>query len=119
MTGVRFMDELTMPKPRQSTIPPPHLRRRGPRRSSLASLDPDTEPDTVPLAEFATAMAVDVPQLELYTVVAADLTTWIEQSKKICLEAEEEVQKVTPALFREFAESDEAEKAILLVSIVL
>ena len=51
-----------------------------------------------------TAMAVDVPQLELYHDLAHQLTAWVEESKKICRQAEEDAIKVTPALFREFAE---------------
>lgn len=63
-----------------------------------------------------TAMAVEVPQLELYSILASELTAWIEESKKICKQAEEDAIKVTPALFREFADADESEKSDLVVS---
>ena len=62
------------------------------------------------------AMSIEVPQLELYSVLAEDLTGWIERSKKICEQAEEDVLQMTPALFAEFALADEVEKQDLLVS---
>ncbi|KAL6299649.1 Spc7 kinetochore protein-domain-containing protein [Sparassis latifolia] len=113
MTGIRFMDELTMPKPRQSVVPPMQLRSRARRRSSSEFVAEQDE-DPIPLAEFSIAMAVEVPQLEIYTAVVNDLTAWIGNSKKICLEAERETEKDTPELFREFAAADESEKAMLV-----
>ncbi|CCM00329.1 uncharacterized protein FIBRA_02359 [Fibroporia radiculosa] len=113
MTGIRFMDELTMPKPRQSIAPPPQLRSRSRRRSST-ELSTELEDDPVPLAEFAVTMAVDLPRLELFTAVANDLGAWIEDSKKICLQAEKETDKVTPELFRDFVSADDSEKALLI-----
>lgn len=115
MTGVRFMDELTAP--RQSTIHPGQLRPQNRRRSLTGSHSEEADP--VPLAEFMAAMAIDVPQLELYSVLATELSAWIEESKKICRQAEEDAIKVTPALFREFALADESEKADLVVRPVL
>ena len=100
------MDELTMPKPRASIAPPVQLRGRA-------------EGAPIPLAEFAVARAVELPALELYTAVAHDLGAWIEESKKICVQAERETEKVTPELFKEFAASDESEQAILLVCALL
>ena len=41
-------------------------------------------------------MAVDVPQLELYSHVAANLQRLIEHSKEIYRQAEGEATKVTP-----------------------
>ncbi|EMD41576.1 hypothetical protein CERSUDRAFT_110126 [Gelatoporia subvermispora B] len=111
MTGIRFMDEITAPKPRPSTIPPIQLRARSRGRLSSESAP---EEDPIPLAEFSVATAVEVPQYELYTAVVNDLNAWIEESKKICAQAEQESEKFTPALFREFADADESEKAILL-----
>ncbi|KIO03259.1 hypothetical protein M404DRAFT_27233 [Pisolithus tinctorius Marx 270] len=55
MTGIRFMDEITAP--RRQSIHPSTLRP-----SRRASVD-----GQIPLAEYMVAMAVDVPQLELYT----------------------------------------------------
>ena len=106
------MDEITAP--RRSTIHPSQLRQRNRRRRRSSSHVEEAEP--VPLAEFMTAMAIDIPQLELYSVLANDLTMWIEESKKICHQAEEDAIKVTPALFREFAAADELEKQDLLVT---
>jgi len=60
-------------------------------------------------------MSVDVPQLELYSHVAKDLQLWIEHSKEIYKQAEEEATKFTPALFREYSVADEEIKEELLV----
>ncbi|KIJ21478.1 hypothetical protein PAXINDRAFT_159567 [Paxillus involutus ATCC 200175] len=102
MTGIRFMDEIAAP--RRSTIHPSALRPS--RRAS-------TEGD-IPLAEYVVAMAVDVPQLELYTHVSKDLQAWIERIKEIYKEAEEEALKMTPQLFQEFVTADESGQAELL-----
>ncbi|KAI0651524.1 Spc7 kinetochore protein-domain-containing protein [Trametes meyenii] len=123
MTGIRFMDELTMPKPRRSTVLPGQLRPRprARRRSSpgvqdLAASETTSGEDeeAIPLAEFAVAMAVDMPRLDLYGAVARDLTAYIQECKKIYREAEEEALKVTPSLFKEFAGVDEAEQSMLI-----
>ncbi|KAF9821806.1 hypothetical protein IEO21_00236 [Rhodonia placenta] len=114
MTGIRFMDELTMPKPRQSIAPPPQLRARSRRRSSAEFISDAYEDDPISLAEFSVTMAVELPQLELFAAVSNDLTAWIEESKKICLEAENETEKVTPELFRDFVAADESEKSLLV-----
>lgn len=103
MTGIKFMDELTAP--RRSTM---HLRPRD-RRTSSGEL-----PD-IPLAEYVMAMVIDVPQLELYSHVSNDLQAWIEQSKKVYEQAEEEAAKITPELFREYSQATEDGQAELLV----
>ncbi len=117
MTGIRFMDELTMPRPRRSTVGPGQLRPRARRRSSAAEdLGASTsEEDPIPLAEFSVAMAVDMPRIDLYTAIARDLNAYIQECKKIYKEAEEEALKDTPSLFREFASVDENEQAMLVV----
>ncbi|TBU34906.1 Spc7 kinetochore protein-domain-containing protein [Dichomitus squalens] len=116
MTGIRFMDELTMPRPRRSTVGPGQLRPRARQRPSgpddLATSG--AEEDPIPLAEFAIAMAVDMPRIDLYTAVARDLMAYIQECKKIYREAEEEALKDTPSLFREFAMVDESEQAMLI-----
>src|SRR5260221_6742419 len=61
----------------------------------------------IPLADFVTAMAIDVPQLDLYSRVSRDLEAWIEKSKVVFAQAEEEAAKVTPELFIEYARADE------------
>jgi hypothetical protein len=106
MTGIRFMDEITAP--RRSTIHPSALR---PRRHSSPSSTTDSD---IPLAEYVTAMSVDVPQLELYTHVSKDLEAWVERSKGIFREAEAEAEKITPELFREFVGAGEDGQAELL-----
>lgn len=120
------MDELTLHKPRRSTVLPGQLRPRARRRSSTQrdpanSLGPGSsgapsDEEAIPLAEFAVAMAVDMPRLDLYGAVARDLTAYIQECKKIYREAEEEAMKVTPSLFKEFALVDEAEQSMLIVS---
>ncbi|KAI0828296.1 Spc7 kinetochore protein-domain-containing protein [Trametes gibbosa] len=123
MTGIRFMDELTMPKPRRSTVLPGQLRPRARRRSSSTTRDASNsmgpgaggeDEEAIPLAEFAVALAVDMPRLDLYGAVARDLTAYIQECKKIYREAEEEAYKVTPSLFKEFAAVDEGEQAMLI-----
>ena len=105
------MDEITAP--RRSTIHPGQLRQN--RRRSLTSSH--SEPaEQIPLAEFMSAMSIEVPQLHLYSGLARELTAWIEESKKICRQAEEDALKMTPALFTEFAMADEIEKQDLLVN---
>ncbi|RPD81656.1 hypothetical protein L226DRAFT_555808 [Lentinus tigrinus ALCF2SS1-7] len=116
MTGIRFMDELTMPRPRRSTVGPGQLRPRARRRSSAAEdLGASTaEEEPIPLSEFAIAMAVDMPRIDLYTAITRDLTAYIAECRKIYKEAEEEAVKDTPSLFREFASVDESEQAMLI-----
>ncbi|KAI0274874.1 Spc7 kinetochore protein-domain-containing protein [Gloeopeniophorella convolvens] len=109
MTSIRFLDKLSAP--RRSTILPSQLQS-GQRRSSLPGAD-------VPLSDYVIAMAIDDPQLELYSHVAADLQRWIEHSKEIYHQAEEEATKVTPMLFREYATADEQTQAELLQQLKL
>ena len=95
MTAIRFMDEIAAP--RRSTVHSSTLRPS--RRQSTES--------EIPLSEYVVAMAIDVPQLELYTHVSKDLQVWIERIKGIYKEAEEEALKMTPELFQEFVMADE------------
>ncbi len=96
------MDELTAP--RRSTHPS-HLH---PTRQAR-------EEEDITLAEYFTAMAIDVPQLELYTRVARDLEAWMEQSRTVYAQAEEEAARMTPELFAEYCRADEESQAELLV----
>ncbi|EJD04390.1 uncharacterized protein FOMMEDRAFT_155520 [Fomitiporia mediterranea MF3/22] len=100
MTGVKF-HEYTIP--RRSTIHPSQLQ--GARRDS-----------TIPpsMSDYLTAMIVHVPQLELYRLVTKDLQAFIDNSEKIYREAEDEVGKLTPVLFREFAQANEEGREELL-----
>ncbi|KAI6022339.1 Spc7 kinetochore protein-domain-containing protein [Pisolithus microcarpus] len=100
MTGIRFMDEIAAP--RRQSIHPSVLRRRASAEGQI------------PLAEYMVAMAVDVPQLELYTYVSKDLQAWIERIQAIYREAEEEALKMTPQLFQEFVSADETGQAELI-----
>jgi hypothetical protein len=109
MTGIRFLDEISAP--RRSTILPSHLQSSQ-RRSSLQTTE-------TTLADYVIAMAIDAPQLELYSHVAADLQKWIEHSKEIYRQAEGEAGKVTPMLFREYSVADEQTQAELLVPLLV
>ncbi|KAK2462013.1 hypothetical protein APHAL10511_006476 [Amanita phalloides] len=101
MSGIRFMDELTAP--RRSIYPSHHHPSRQAR-----------EEKDIALAEYFSAMAIDVPQLELYTRVARDLEAWMEQSRTVYVQAEEEAAKMTPELFVEYCRADEEGQAELM-----
>jgi kinetochore protein Spc7/SPC105 len=104
MTEIKFMDDLTCP--RRSTIHPSQFDRRH-------SVGKNVE--DISLAEYLTAVTVDIPELELLSWVTADLTAWTEQSKKNFLECEESVAQVTPGLFREYSLANDAGRAELQV----
>jgi len=105
VTGIRFLDELAAP--RRSTI---HQLQSTQHQASQRA--------GTTLADYVVAMAVDAPQLELYSHVAADLRSWIEHSKEIYRQAEEEAVKVTPMLFREYMMADEQTQGELLVCLL-
>ncbi|KAI6022360.1 hypothetical protein PISMIDRAFT_16255 [Pisolithus microcarpus 441] len=99
MTGIRFMDEIAAPH--QQSIHPSVLRPS--RRASVEG--------QIPLAEYMVVMAVNVPQLELYTHISKDLQAWIERIQAIYREAKEEALKMMPQLFQEFILADETGQA--------
>lgn len=105
MTGIKFMDELTVPRrsihPSQQNVPQPR------------------EPEAIPLAEYVIAMGVDISRLSLYSRVSKDLEAWIEKSKADFLQAEDEAAKITPELFTEYYRADEEGQTELLVSPVV
>lgn len=68
------------------------------------------------MADYLTATVVHVPQLELYRLITRDLQTFIDNSMKIYRDAEEEVAKLTPVLFREFAQANEEGREELMAS---
>lgn len=96
------MDELTAP--RRSTHPSHHHPSRQAR-----------EENDITLAEYFAAMAIDVPQLQLYTRVARDLEAWMGQSRNVYAQAEIEAAKMTPELFMEYCRADEEGQTELLV----
>ncbi|KAK0465441.1 Spc7 kinetochore protein-domain-containing protein [Desarmillaria tabescens] len=100
MTNIKFMDDLTAP-------------RRSMHPSQLASRQPRNPADIRP-AEYTIAVAIDIPQLSLYSRVSSDLQAWMQQSKDVFVEAEEEAAKMTPELFVEFSRADEEGQAELL-----
>jgi kinetochore protein Spc7/SPC105 len=100
LTGIRFMDELTVP------------------RRSIYSSDHQRTPrpvEEIPMAETAVAIAIDAPQLVLYSRVCQDLEAWMEKSKSEFRQAEEEAAKVTPELFVEYTKVDEESQEELKV----
>jgi kinetochore protein Spc7/SPC105 len=111
MTGIRFMDEIAAPR---RSVHPSQLRQSSrARRSSSGGV-----PENIPMAEYVTATMVNIPQLKLYTRVAKDLQAWIEQSKTVYEQAEEEAAKLTPQLFTEYSQANEEGQEQLLVRIV-
>jgi kinetochore protein Spc7/SPC105 len=101
MTGIKFMDELNAPR---RSIHPSQQPIRQPRN-----------PSEIPLADYVIAMAIDIPQLVLYSRVSRDLEGWIAKRKIVFAQVEEEAAKVTPELFVEYARADEEGQAELLV----
>ncbi|KAG5220502.1 Spc7 kinetochore protein-domain-containing protein [Salix suchowensis] len=93
LTGIKFMEELTAP-----------------RRSMSQPGRPERQTADIPLAEYAIATTVDLPQLSLYTRVASDLDAWMKKSKVVMQETEEEAAKVVPELFAEYLSADEEGK---------
>ncbi|PPQ73088.1 hypothetical protein CVT26_014738 [Gymnopilus dilepis] len=100
MTNVKFMDELTAPR---RSMHPAQQAVRQPRN-----------PGDIPLAEYVTAMGIDIPQLDLYSRVSKDLEAWMAKSKIVLAQAEEEAAKVTPELFVEYARADDEGRTELL-----
>ena len=103
MTGTEFMEHLVAP--RRSSIHP-----------SLLATSTTSDAQDVPLADYVTAMFVDLPHWTLYDEVSKDLQERIEAFKEFYRKAEEDVKKDTPDLFREFVESDDSFKEALIVS---
>jgi kinetochore protein Spc7/SPC105 len=99
------MDEITAP--RRSTHP--SQMRPAPRNRRASAGE-------IPLAEYVIAIAVNIPQLKLYTRVSQDLQAWVEQSKLVYQQAEEEAAKLTPELFKEYSQANEEGREQLLVS---
>lgn len=100
MTNIKFMDDLTAPR---RSMHPSQLPSRQPRN-----------PADIRQAEYTIAVAIDIPQLLLYSRVSSDLQAWMQQSKSVFVEAEEEAAKMTPELFIEFSRADEEGQAELL-----
>ncbi|KAJ7923050.1 Spc7 kinetochore protein-domain-containing protein [Mycena leptocephala] len=97
ITGIKFMDELDAPR---RSIHQPSRQARPPAE--------------IPLAEYAVAMSINVPELVLYSAVSNDLQGWMDQSKAVFSQAEEEAAKMTPELFTEYIRADEEGQAELL-----
>ncbi|KAF8213559.1 Spc7 kinetochore protein-domain-containing protein [Mycena galopus ATCC 62051] len=97
ITGIKFMDELDAPR---RSIHQPSRQARPPAE--------------IPLAEYAIAMSINAPELELYSAVSNDLQGWIDQSKAVFAQAEEEAAEMTPELFTEYIRADEEGQAELL-----
>ncbi|KAJ7293774.1 Spc7 kinetochore protein-domain-containing protein [Mycena rebaudengoi] len=96
ITGITFMDELDAP--RRSI----HQPSRQPR-----------PPSEISLSEYAVALSIDMPELVLYSAVCNDLQGWMDQSKAVFAQEEEEATKMTPELFTEYIRADEEGQAEL------
>nr|GAT43645.1 predicted protein [Mycena chlorophos] len=98
LTNVKFMD--TLDAPRRSIHQP--LRQARPAAG-------------IPLAEYGIAMAITVPELDLYSKVSNDLQDWIDNKiKKVFAQEEEAAAKVTPQLFIEYMSADDEDREALL-----
>lgn len=100
MTGIGFMD---VSAPRRSMHP-----------SQIAQKPRDRA--EISLAEYANAMAFDLPQLVLYTRVSQDIEEQIQKCKVEYQQLEEEVMKVTPELFSEYTSGNQEIQEELVVS---
>src|ERR1700678_3407964 len=60
-----------------------------------------SNPSEIPLAEYVTRMAIDIPQLVLYSWVPNDLEGWMAKREAVFAQVEEEAAKATPELFVE------------------
>ncbi|KAJ7139735.1 Spc7 kinetochore protein-domain-containing protein [Mycena epipterygia] len=96
ITDIKFMDELDAPR---RSIHQPSRQAR--------------PPSEIPLAEYAVALSIHVPELVLYSAVSSDLQGWMDQSKAVFAQAEEEATKMTPELFTEYIRADEEGQAEL------
>ncbi|KAJ7655258.1 Spc7 kinetochore protein-domain-containing protein [Mycena polygramma] len=97
ITGIKFMDEIDAPR---RSIHQPSRQARPPAE--------------IPLAEYAVAVSINMPELDLYSAVSSDLQGWMDQSKAVFAQAEEEAVKMTPELFTEYIRADEEGQAELL-----
>lgn len=104
MTEIKFMD---LSAPRRSTY----------AAGQIPSLQPRNAAE-IPLAEYAVAMAIDVPRLVLYSRVSRDLEDWVERSKAEVMQHEEEAAKMTPELFIEYFHADKEGQLELLASVL-
>uniref|UniRef100_D8PL34 Spc7 kinetochore protein domain-containing protein n=1 Tax=Schizophyllum commune (strain H4-8 / FGSC 9210) TaxID=578458 RepID=D8PL34_SCHCM len=83
ITGIKFIDEMIAPR-----------RSIAPRQARPA--------DSIPLSEYLVALAVDLPQLDLYGRVADDLARSNTKYKENFEEMEREAALDTPELFQEY-----------------
>ncbi|CAK5264643.1 unnamed protein product [Mycena citricolor] len=97
LTGIKFMDDI-----------------EGPRRSTHQPVRQARPTAEILLSEYAIAMLITVPELTLYSSVSSDLTAWIEQSKTLFSQAQEEAAKYAPELFTEYLRADEEGQTELL-----
>ncbi|KAE9409333.1 hypothetical protein BT96DRAFT_589066 [Gymnopus androsaceus JB14] len=92
MTGIGFV-ELTAPR---RSLHPSQISSQKPRNPTEASL-----------AECANVMAIELPQLVLYSRVCQDIEERIQKSKADFEQMEDEAAKMTPELFLEYSGADQ------------
>ncbi|KAJ7071434.1 Spc7 kinetochore protein-domain-containing protein [Mycena amicta] len=97
LTNVKFMDALDAPR---RSIHQPSRQARPPSEISLA--------------EYGIAMAITVPELDLYSKVSNDLQAWMDKIKEVFKQEEEAAAKIMPQLFTEYLCADEEDRAALL-----
>ncbi|KAL1749116.1 Spc7 kinetochore protein-domain-containing protein [Schizophyllum fasciatum] len=83
ITGIKFIDEMIAPR-----------RSIAPRQARPA--------DSIPLAEYLVALAIDLPALDLYARVAEDLARSNAKYRENFEEMEREAALDTPELFQEY-----------------
>lgn len=109
MTGIQFMDNITAP--RRSSI---RLSQSRARKSISGEQKADT-----PLADYFSALAIDIPHLSLYNRISHELKKWIDKSREGFAQVEEEAEQMTPELFREYALANEEGRREISVIYIL
>jgi kinetochore protein Spc7/SPC105 len=111
MTGITFMNDITIP--RRSSLHPSRFRRRS------SGADEETNVRSPSVADYFIAMALHIPTLELYAKVAKSLQSWVELSQEQMERTNEEAKKVPPKFFQEYVEADPEDQTELVVNILL
>ncbi|KZT55868.1 Spc7-domain-containing protein [Calocera cornea HHB12733] len=104
MTSVTFMDGLTVK--RRSTVGPGVL-------GSVRDQGIDGKNTNRPLADYVSAAAVGIPQLEMYIWACQELKKNITTSQETVNSFDEQVEKNNPLLFREYMTANEEERPLM------
>ncbi|KZO94293.1 Spc7-domain-containing protein [Calocera viscosa TUFC12733] len=104
MTGVTFMDGLAVK--RRSTVGPGVL-------GSVRDEGLDGRTANRPLAEYVSAAAVGIPQLEMYIWACQELKKNITTSQETVHTFDDQVERSNPLLFREYMIANEEERPLM------